>query len=93
MDDETAASSNTPAANGPDAHGQAALLLAESLLHGLVARALISPREAIEIVEIAADVQHEIGQQGAKANGNGNPAPSILLATIINSLRSEDGAR
>lgn len=47
------------ASQGPDAHGQAALLLLESLIHGLVARSVISAREAIEIVEIAAEVKSE----------------------------------
>jgi len=45
---------------GPDAHGHAAMLLVESLLHGLVARSLISIDDAIEIVEIAFDVKEEI---------------------------------
>ena len=44
----------------PDAHGQAAMLLVESLIHGLVSRSVISVEEAIEIVEIAAEVKAEI---------------------------------
>jgi hypothetical protein len=44
----------------PDAYGQAALLLVESLLHGLVARSVISLADAVEIVGIAADVKEEI---------------------------------
>lgn len=41
----------------PDAHGQAALLLVESLLHGLVDSSVISIPEAVEIVEVAAEVE------------------------------------
>ena len=44
----------------PDAHGQAAMLLVESLVHGLVGRSVISVADAVEIVEIAAEVKAEI---------------------------------
>lgn len=42
-----------------DAHGQAALLLVESLLHGLIAHSALTVKQAIEIVEIAADVKQD----------------------------------
>ena len=45
---------------GPDAHGQAAMLLVESLIHGLIARSVIKVEDAVEIVEIAAEVKEEI---------------------------------
>ncbi|WP_380872353.1 hypothetical protein [Sphingomonas sp. DBB INV C78] len=44
----------------PDAHGQAAMLLVESLIHGLLARSIISVADAVEIVDIAAEVKAEI---------------------------------
>jgi hypothetical protein len=44
----------------PDAHGQAAMLLVESLIFGLIERAVISVRDAVEIVELAAEVKAEI---------------------------------
>lgn len=37
----------------------AALLLVESLIHGLIARSILSIQEAIDIVEIAADVERQ----------------------------------
>lgn len=46
---------------GPDAHGQAAILLVESLIHGLVARSIISVADAVEIVGVAAEVKEEVG--------------------------------
>lgn len=49
-----------PRPREPDAHGQAAMLLVESLIHGLIARSAISVVEAIEIVEVAAEVQADI---------------------------------
>lgn len=50
----------TPRAE-PDAHGQAAMLLVESLIHGLIARSVISVEDAVEIVEVAAEVKNDIG--------------------------------
>lgn len=44
----------------PDAYGQAALLLAESLLHGLIARSVITVADAVEIVGVATEVKEEI---------------------------------
>lgn len=41
-------------------HGQAALLLVESLMHGLVEKGALSQRDFIEIVEGAAEVEHEL---------------------------------
>lgn len=41
----------------PDAHGQAALLLAESTLHMLVERSHFSVAEAVAVVQTAAEVK------------------------------------
>jgi hypothetical protein len=47
-------------AKTPD-YGQPAMLLIESLIHGLIARSLLSVQDAIEIIDGAADVREEIG--------------------------------
>lgn len=47
---------------GPDAHGQAAFLLVESLIHGLIARTALTVKEAIEIVQIAEEVTQDVGE-------------------------------
>jgi hypothetical protein len=47
----------------PDAHGQAAMLLVESLIHGLVERSVISVTDAIGIVEAAAEVKVEVAAE------------------------------
>lgn len=44
----------------PDAHGQAAMLLVESLIHGLIARSVLGVEHAVEIVAIAAEVKEEL---------------------------------
>lgn len=71
---------------GPDAHGQAALLLVESLIHALIARSVINVEEAIEVVDIAADVKEDI------AEALGEPPATLrqslkLLQNIAGSLR------
>ncbi len=73
-------------APGPDAHGQAALLLVESLLHSLIARSVLSVEQAIEVVEVAADVKGEI------AADRGDSAATlrrslVMLDAIVASLK------
>ena len=72
----------------PDAHGQAAMLLVESLIHGLIARSVLSAKDAIEIVEIAADIKTEVA-----AELGDSPATMrhslALLAAISHSLEQE----
>lgn len=43
----------------PDAMGQAAMLLVESMLHGLIARSVITVADAVEMVEVATEVKEE----------------------------------
>lgn len=60
---------------GPDAHGQAAMLLVESLIHGLIARHIITVADAVEIVDTAAEVKVE------KADDLGD-SPANLLESL-----------
>ena len=70
----------------PDAHGQAALLLTESLIHGLIARSVLSVADAVEIVDTAAEVKDEVA-----ASLGDTPATLqkslTLLGAISRSLR------
>jgi len=52
----------------PDPHGQAALLLVESLLHGLIERSVIRTQDAIEIVAIAAEVKVEVARSSIESS-------------------------
>ena len=71
---------------GPDAHGQAAMLLVESLIHGLIARSVINVVDAVEIVDTAAEVKEEVA-----ASLGDSPATLrkslTLLSAISRSLR------
>lgn len=71
-----------------DPHGQAALLLVESLIHVLRERSILSFADAIDLVETAASVQADVT---AEADG---AAPVMrqslmLLESIADSLRRE----
>jgi hypothetical protein len=73
---------------GPDAHGQAAMLLVESLIHALIARSVISVGEAIEIVDVAADVKREIAADLGDSPATMSKSLS-LLASISASLKQD----
>lgn len=45
--------------SGSDPHGQAALFLIESLLHGLIEKSVLTSGEALAVVERAAEVKVE----------------------------------
>ncbi len=64
-----------------DAHGQAALLLVESLIHGLIARKVITVRDAVEFVEVAAEAETEIETERHAA-----PAPKRQSAAILEAI-------
>ena len=51
--------SRTPKMTGT-AQDSAALLLVESLINGLIARSILSVQDAIDIIDIAADVEGQL---------------------------------
>lgn len=71
---------------GPDAHGFAALLLVESLIHGLIDRSIITVQNAAEIADVAVEVNTEVVIAGA-----GEPTATAtslqLLQRISSSLK------
>ena len=77
------------AGHSPDTHGQAALLLVESLIHGLCENALLTTGEAIEIAERAVSVQFD---RAEAADGAAAPMwrSHSLLTAIATSLRTDD---
>lgn len=76
------------ARDGGDAHGKAALVLAESLVHGLCDNMTISTADAVDIVDRAASVQHERAAEAEE--GAATLWQSYgLLVVIANSLRAD----
>lgn len=73
---------------GPDPFGQAALLLVESLIHGLVASSAITLENAIDIVTVALDVKDEIAAD--LGDGPGTKDKSLELLAAIRASLSND---
>lgn len=70
----------------PDAHGQAAMLLAESLIFGLIERSIISVEDAVGIVEAAAEVKVDIASDIGESPETMQRSLNLLSA-IRDSLR------
>lgn len=66
--------------SGPDPHGQAALLLIESLLHALIEKSVLTAREALTVVEGAAEAKAEIASDIGEAPAELEKALALLGA-------------
>lgn len=64
--------------DGPDPHGQAALLLVESLIHVMVEKGLLTREEALDAVQTSTAVKTEI----AKADSEPRPIALASLALL-----------
>lgn len=78
----------TPTPLEPDAHGQAALLLAESTLHMLVELGVLTALQAVSVVRTASDVKIEVAQIAGESEGRMR-ASLDLLARIEASLDAD----
>ena len=77
-----------PGLQEPDAHGQAAMLLVESLIHGLIANSVMTVEQAVEVVDIATEVKAEIALDLGDTQVTSKKSLS-LLGAIASSLRSD----
>jgi hypothetical protein len=68
-----------PAVREPDAHGQAALLLTESLIHTLVENSAITNAQAIDLIRIAAEVKVEVATAAPRIQGQDAGVAGIAL--------------
>ena len=57
----------TPSLAEPDAHGQAAVLLTESLIHMLVENGDLTNTQAVDVVHTAAVVQVEVAEAAGES--------------------------
>jgi hypothetical protein len=64
----------------PDAHGQAALLLAESILHALVEAGTLSVAEALSVIETNCEVKVEVAEREGESSRRMHESLSLLLA-------------
>ena len=65
----------------PDAHGQAALLVTESLIHMLVESATLSSAEARQVIETAREVKVQVAE--ATGESHGRMQASLDLLSVI----------
>ena len=72
----------------PDAHGQAALLLIESVLHTLIETSVLTVQQAIEVVRTASEVKAEVAEAGGESNAR-MEASLALLEAISTSLETD----
>lgn len=80
---------SVPRLEEPDAHGQAAMLLVESLVHGLIARSVIRVEDAIDVVTVAIDVKMEIAADLGNSNDT-NDKSLVLLSAVRQSLSIDE---
>lgn len=71
----------------PDAHGQAALLLAESILHALVETNTLSRADAISVIETTCEVKIEKAERAGESNRRMTESLN-LLRDILKSFGS-----
>lgn len=69
-----------------DPHGHAALVLVESLIHGLVERSVLSTGDAVEIIEGATEVQ-AVFAEAANGAGANMWRSHTLISAMADSLK------
>lgn len=67
------------------ASDSASLLLIESLIHGLIARSILTVKDAIEVIDIAADAERELHD----SKGYPSEGFASLLAPLSRSLQGD----
>lgn len=63
-----------------ESHGQAALLLVESLIHALIERSVLTVAEAVEITDTAHEVERDRHDELAGSPDTVSPTGVLLLA-------------
>jgi hypothetical protein len=78
-----------PPVSEPDAHGQAALLLAESLLHMLVETGELTNAQAVDVVHTAAVVKVEVAEAAGESRSRMLESLA-LLSRMENSFQADE---
>ena len=82
-----------PSATGahqPDPHGRAALLLAESILHTLINKRILSNADAVLTVRIASEVEEEVSVHNGESQDR-SESFSLLSAIEQSFAADADG--
>lgn len=67
----------------PDAHGQAAMILVESLIHVLVEKALLTNDEAVNVIETASQIKHEVAVAAGESFGRMQASLDLLTKVEV----------
>lgn len=62
----------------PDAHGQAALLLAESILHALVESKVLTTAGALSVIQTTCEVKIEVAEATGESQGRMKQSLALL---------------
>ncbi|MEN2786757.1 hypothetical protein ACFOKI_01340 [Sphingomonas qilianensis] len=77
----------------PDAYGQAALLLAESILHALVEIKTLTPDEALSVIDTACDVKIELAADSGESSRRMRESLGLLQAIAATFSHDVDGGQ
>lgn len=88
MNDFSSESESAAAQLEPDAHGQAALLLAESILHALVETGALSLAEALSVIQTTCEVKVEVAEREGESSQRMHESLGLLLA-MANSFAAD----
>ncbi|GGB72341.1 hypothetical protein [Blastomonas aquatica] len=83
MTNDTIIAASVPLPGGaiePDAHGQAALLLAESILHALVETRTLSIDAALSVIKTTCEVKREVAESTGESDGRMKESLALLQA-------------
>lgn len=67
----------------PDAHGQAAMLLAESILHALVEASIFSVEDAISVITTTCEVKVEVAELAGESHGRMQESLDLLRKIAV----------
>jgi hypothetical protein len=81
-----------PSVTEPDAHGQAALLLTESLIHMLVETRGLTNAQAVDVVHTAAVVKIEVAQAAGESDTRMRESLA-LLSRMESSFQADEPDR
>lgn len=88
MNDIPSQSESAALREEPDAHGQAALLLAESILHALVETKTLSLAAAISVIQTTCEVKIEVAEREGESSRRMHESLALLL-TMLKSFSAD----
>jgi hypothetical protein len=73
----------SPHGDEPDAHGQAALILAEATLHALVEKRVLTAADALGVLQCAHEIKTEVATLAGESEGRMQESLELLKRISI----------